>query len=487
MRVRTRSGEDTGRSKPDIAYMRRFTATLIVATLSAYLLVGLGAMTAATELWPVAAGHYGAAAVVWLLVSVVTIRSWTDDHSRRVRFGSTAAFVAFPGQVLLGAATAVDAAALGSQTHLLGGLLVFGSLLLTLVWHLDGEITPEQAAQSIAEADPENEALVKGVKTTETGASSETVGNEHPSADAPPSGDAPLQPNESSVRDRVGAYVALTKPRLMWLLCLLALAGMALSTITGAVLDGVTVVATLAGGTLAIGAAGTFNHVYERERDQKMNRTSDRPLVSETVEPIRAVGFGAALFVASMAVLLVFVNPLTAVLTAFAAIYYAIIYTVILKPSTTWNTVLGGGAGALPAVIGWTAITGSIGLPAVLLAAVVFCWTPAHFYNLAIACRDDYEAAGYPMLPVERGVAVARRRILYWLGATLLVAGVLGVVAEFTPIYVVISAVAGLGFAWTVAEQYRRDTEQAAYRSFYASNAYLGALLVAILVETIVV
>ena len=461
--------------------MRRFTATLIVATLSAYLLVGLGAMTAATELRPIAAGHYAAAGLVWLLVSAVALRSWTDEHSRRVRFGSSVAFVAFPGQALLGAATAVDATILGGQAHLLGGLLVFGSLLLTLVWHLDGEITPSSASLSGAEADPENEALVKGVEEVATAAADGT------SAAPDPSGDPTLQPTKSSVRDRIAAYVALTKPRLMWLLCLLALAGMALSTITGAALDGITVVATLAGGTLAIGAAGTFNHVYERERDQKMDRTSDRPLVSEAVEPIRAAAFGAGLFVASMTVLSTLVNPLTAVLTAFAAIYYAVIYTVILKPSTTWNTVLGGGAGALPAVIGWTAITGSIGLPAVLLAAVVFCWTPAHFYNLAIACRDDYEAAGYPMLPVERGVAVARRRILYWLGATLLVAGVLGVAAEFSPIYVIISAVAGLGFAWTVAEQYRRDTERAAYRSFHASNAYLGSLLVAILLETIVV
>ena len=470
--------------------MRRFTATLIVATLSAYLLVGLGAMTAATELRPIAAGHYGAAGIVWLFVFVITLRSWADDHDRRVRFGSTVAFVAFPGQALLGAATAVDSVALGGQTHLLGGLVVFGSLLLTLVWHLDGEVAPERVSRSRAasEADPETEALVKGVHALETAETADPTADEddRSSADAHPSGDASVRSDVSSVRDRVGAYVALTKPRLMWLLCLLALAGMALSTITGATLDGVTVVATLAGGTLAIGAAGTFNHVYERERDRKMNRTSDRPLVSETVEPVRAAGFGAVLFVSSMAVLLGFVNPIATVLTAFAAVYYAIIYTVILKPSTTWNTVLGGGAGALPAVIGWSAITGSVGLPAVLLAAVVFCWTPAHFYNLAIACREDYEAASYPMLPVERGVAVARRRVLYWLGATLLVAVGLGIAAEFSPVYVVVSAVAGLGFVWTVAEQYRRDTDRAAYRSFYASNAYLGVLLVAILLETIV-
>jgi protoheme IX farnesyltransferase len=452
--------------------MRRFTAALIVATLSTYLLVGLGAMTAVTELRSVAAGHYGAAGLVWLLVFVVAIRSWRGDHGARVRLGSTLAFVAFPGQALLGAAIALDVPLLGGRAHLLGGVFVFGTLLATLVWHLDGEVDPQ----------------VDGRSTLEAAASDETHSEQSGATapdDAPQSG-RPSGPSGSSVRDRVAAYVALTKPRLMWLLCLLAVAGMALSTIAGGVLDGVTVVATLAGGTLAIGAAGTFNHVYERERDREMDRTSDRPLVSEAVDPVRAAAFGAALFVASMAVLLAFVNALSAALTAFAAVYYAVIYTVVLKPSTTWNTVLGGGAGALPAVIGWTAVTGSVGVPAVLLAAVVFCWTPAHFYNLAIACRDDYDAAGYPMLPVERGVAVARRRILYWLGATLVVAGVLGIAAGFGPVYAVVSAVAGLGFVWAVAEQYRRDTDRAAYRSFYASNAYLGALLIAILLETIV-
>ena len=461
--------------------MRRFTATLIVATLSAYLLVVLGAMTAATDLLSVAAGHYGAAGLVWALVFVVAARAWRGDHEWRVRLGATLAFVAFPVQALLGAATLRDVA-IGDRTHLLGGLFVFGSLLVALVWHLDGDVDADDALRDerpVTETDGGAPTVAAGAAEAAKTAETTAAGAGETTADSPPAG-------PPSLGDRVRAYVALTKPRLMWLLCLLALAGMALSTITGAALDGVTVVATLAGGTLSIGAAGTFNHAYERDRDRRMDRTADRPLVVETVGPVRAAAFGAALFVASMALLVAFVNPLAAGLTAFAAFYYAVIYTAVLKPTTTWNTVLGGGAGALPAVIGWAAITGRVGLPALLLAAVVFCWTPAHFYNLAIACRADYDAAGYPMLPVERGVALARRRILYWLGATLLLAGALGVVAEFTPMYAVVSAVAGLGFVWAVAQQYYRGTDRAAYRSFYASNAYLGAVLLAILFETIV-
>jgi protoheme IX farnesyltransferase len=128
-----------------------------------------------------------------------------------------------------------------------------------------------------------------------------------------------------------------------------------------------------------------------------------------------------------------------------------------------------------------------VGLPALLLGAVVFCWTPAHFYNLAIAHRDDYARAEYPMRPVVEGVAPTQRRICYWLGAALVVATVLGVVADLGPLYAVTSAGAGGVFVGSVVHQYRVGTNRAAYRSFHASNAYLGTLLVAVLVETLVV
>jgi len=149
-------------------------------------------------------------------------------------------------------------------------------------------------------------------------------------------------------RDRMMTYLELTKPRLMWLLCLLALAGMGLAVATGAELDGVTVVATPRRRVLAIGASGTFNHVYERDRDRKMRRTADRPIATDRVGVRRATGFGVALVIASMAVLVAFVNVLTAALTVAAIVYYAYVYTVLLKPTTRWNTVIGGGSGRCP-------------------------------------------------------------------------------------------------------------------------------------------
>ena len=431
--------------------MDRFTRTLTTTTLATYLLVVLGAMTATTDsVGPAAFGHYAAAGAVWLLVVLTAVFAWQDHHDRWVRMGVLTAVVLYPVQALLGVA-GILGLPMHSGVHLFVGVVVFALLLISLVRHLDCDVRSESTTDSAT--------LVR-----DNGNSGE---------------------QSSWLPESVRAYLELTKPRLMWLLALLALAGMSLATVTGATLDGATVAATIFGGVLAIGSAGTFNHVYERDRDRRMDRTADRPIATESVGPRRATLFGVVLFGLSMATLLIVVNVLTAVLTTIAVVYYSVVYTIVLKPTTTWNTVIGGGAGALPAVIGWTAVTGSIGLPAVLLAAVVFCWTPAHFYNLAIAYRDDYARAGYPMLSVVEGVDTTRKRILYWLGGTLLVAGALGVVAGFGPVYAFTSAIVGLAFVWTVVTQFRTGTDLAAYRSFHASNAYLGALLGAILVETL--
>jgi protoheme IX farnesyltransferase len=250
------------------------------------------------------------------------------------------------------------------------------------------------------------------------------------------------------------AYFRLMKPRLMWLLCLVASAGMALA---GSVAPGLTprvMLATLTGGVLSIGCAGTLNHVFERDIDRKMQRTSDRPLATDIVSVPKALAFAAVLGVTSVA-LFASVNLLAAVLGLGAIAFYSVVYTLLLKPNTVQNTVIGGAAGALPALIGWVAVTGSFGWGGIALATVIFLWTPAHFYNLALAYKDDYERGGFPMMPVVRGEAVTRKHILWYLGATLVAAGALD------------------------------DT--AAFRAFHASNAYLGALLLAIVVDTLVV
>jgi len=269
----------------------------------------------------------------------------------------------------------------------------------------------------------------------------------------------------------------------MWLLCLVAAAGMTLAA--GPALALSTVLFTLGGGVLAIGASGTFNHVLERDIDKRMDRTADRPIATHQLPVRNALAFGVALAVAAM-VLFWQVNALAAALGLTAILFYSVIYTLVLKPNTVQNTVLGGAAGALPALIGWAAVTGSIGVPGLVLAGVIFLWTPAHFYNLALAYKDDYEQGGFPMMPVVRGETETRKHIVYYLGATLVASGVLAAVTSLGWLYALTSAALGGVFLWAVVKLHRERTEQAAFRAFHASNAYLGALLIAIVVDALV-
>ncbi|HET7324873.1 MAG TPA: heme o synthase, partial [Halococcus sp.] len=198
-----------------------------------------------------------------------------------------------------------------------------------------------------------------------------------------------------------------------------------------------------------------------------------------------ALVFGSALAVASLA-LFASVNLLAAALGLCAILFYSVIYTLVLKPNTVQNTVLGGVAGALPALIGWVGVTGKIGLPALALAGVIFLWTPAHFYNLALVYKDDYERAEFPMLPVVRGERVTRRHVLWYLAATLLAASLLTAVTSLGWLYAAVTVAFGALFLWMVVGLHRERDRKSAFRAFHASNAYLGALLFAIVVDAIV-
>ncbi len=466
---------------------RRFADLLTATAIAAYVLVALGTAVSTTDgaaacsTWPTCTadpivgsgagdtllywGHRAAALVAGCLVLASGLAAHRLEVGRRVTALVGCALVLFPVQVLLGATIAVGGPSIAGPVHLVLAMAIFACLLVALVFTLDEGALEDDSIPSIASDD----------STTESDDAVE------PATSEPPTGRIAL------LERTVGAYLTLTKPRLMWLLCLVALAGMGLATLTGASLEPATALATLAGGVLAIGASGTFNHVYERDRDRRMDRTSDRPLVHDLVPARNAVAFGIGLTGASMAVLLTWVNALAAALTLAAIGYYAVLYTVVLKPKTAWNTVLGGGAGALPAVIGWAAVTGRVGLPAVALAAVIFLWTPAHFYSLAIAYREDYARGGFPMYPVAEGVAAARRHVAFYLGATLLAASGLGWVAGLGWVYGLTSVALGAVFLRSVVRQFRRPTDEVALRSFYVSNYYLGAILLAIVLETLVV
>ncbi|EMA27335.1 heme o synthase [Halobiforma nitratireducens] len=479
---------------------RRFGDLLGATAIAAYLLIALGTAVSTTgsgsscTTWPSCStdwtigpmtgeallfwSHRAAALLAGVLVVSTALAAWRLDVDWRVKAGVAVALVLFPVQVALGAMLVVGGSTLVSVAHLLFAMVIFGGLLGALIVALENralEDAGERADEFTEPIDPD--------PSLEPDDSDEPVATE-PTADRVQVED--LEPLER-LRRTAGAYLTLTKPKLVWLLCLVALAGIGLATVTGESVAVSTVLATLLGGTLAIGASGTFNHVLERDRDRQMDRTNDRPLVHDLVPVRNAVAFGSFLVAASMTVMLTWVNALAAVLTLAAIAYYVVLYTAVLKPNTSWNTVLGGGAGALPALIGWAAVTGSVGLPALVLAAVIFWWTPAHFYSLAIAYREDYANGGFPMFPVVEGVLTARRHVLLFLGATLLSASLLGWLAGLGWLYTLTSVALGGVFLRSVVRQYREPTDDAALRSFYVSNYYLGAILVAIVLETVVV
>ncbi|HTD50794.1 MAG TPA: heme o synthase, partial [Acidimicrobiia bacterium] len=200
----------------------------------------------------------------------------------------------------------------------------------------------------------------------------------------------------------LGAYLRLTKPRVIELLLVTAVPPMFLAR--GGVPDVGLMLSVIVGGAMAAGGANTINCWIERDRDQLMRRTLSRPLPQGEIAPARALIFGIALNVAAFVLLASTANLLAAALTISATLFYVFVYTLWLKPRTVQNIVIGGAAGAVPALVGWAAVRGSLAAPAWLLFAVVFFWTPAHFWALALKYRDDYAAAGIPMLPVVRGI-----------------------------------------------------------------------------------
>ena len=283
---------------------------------------------------------------------------------------------------------------------------------------------------------------------------------------------------------RIGAWIRMTKPRVIELLLVTTLPPMILAQ-EGLPPIGL-IVAVLVGGSLAAGGANTINSYLERERDQLMARTNDRPLATGEIEPIHGLIFGIALNVVAFAILWPAANLLAACLTMSATLFYVFVYTVWLKPRTDQNIVIGGAAGAVPVLVGWAAVTGSLAVPAWLLFVVVFLWTPAHFWALAIRYRDDYANAGYPMLPVVRGIPAATNQIVGYSVLTAAASLTVGLATPVGPLYV--GAAVALGIAFVVlAVKLRRDPSASrAIRFFAMSNVYLLAVFAAVAVDVFV-
>lgn len=287
-----------------------------------------------------------------------------------------------------------------------------------------------------------------------------------------------------SVRDSVSAYVALTKPRIIVLLLITTVPAMMLAE--GGWPSPWLVLATLLGGTLAAGSANAINMYLDRDIDELMRRTRRRPLPGQRVEPEAALLFGFVLGAISFAFLALVVNVLAALLALAAIAFYVFVYTMWLKRATDQNIVVGGAAGAAPVLVGWAAVTGTLAWPAWVLFAVVFVWTPPHFWALAMKVRDDYAAAGVPMMPVVRGGDETRRQILGYSLVLFAVTLLLVPVASMGPIYVTTAVVLGGIFVYRALELWRTRSDAKAWRLFKYSIVYLAALFGSVALDAIV-
>jgi heme o synthase len=454
---------------------QRFTLLATFGAVATYALLLFGSHVTAANAWnvfpdwplmngtpfPALAGdnvvaqalHRWVAVVVGLLVVAIAIVAWRTQrrHPAVVALALTAAIL-YPVQSLVGGLQILTNLSEWSQTlHVALGSAIWGSMAGLAV------------------------ASYYAARTTVT--TGEGAYDDRPAA------------RSGSLRDSVRAYIALTKPRIIELLLVTTVPAMVLAQ-RGIPSVGL-IFWTLVGGSLAAGSANAINCYLDRDIDELMARTRRRPLPAHDVEPERAVVFGIALGIASFVVLTWFVNLLSAFLALLAIAFYVVIYTILMKRSTPQNIVIGGAAGALPPVIGWAAVTGDIGVPALLLFALVFYWTPPHFWALSMRIRKDYAAAGVPMLPVVRGIAETSRQIGLYSILLVAISLLLFAVARLGWIYFAAAVILGALFlrqAWILWRQGsapEASTAQA-IRLYRYSISYLSLLFLAVAVDTLV-
>jgi len=276
-------------------------------------------------------------------------------------------------------------------------------------------------------------------------------------------------------------YKELTKPNVVLLMILTSVIGMFMAVPGMVPLDAL-ILGNL-GIALCAGAAAAVNHLVDQRVDQRMARTSKRPIAQGRVGPMQASIFALVLGSLGMAILLIWVNALTAWLTFASLLGYAVVYTMFLKRATPQNIVIGGLAGATPPLLGWTAVTGEIHGHALLLVLIIFAWTPPHFWALAIHRKDEYAAVDIPMLPVTHGDAFTRLHILLYTIIMFLITLLPFVTRLSGPLYLLGAVVLGAGFLYWAVELMRNRNPRAPMETFKYSIVYLMALFVIMLVD----
>ncbi len=304
---------------------------------------------------------------------------------------------------------------------------------------------------------------------------------------AEPDSSPGIDPAHQSPRSRTRtarAYVALTKPRIIELLLVTTVPTMVVAD--RGIPSVWLMVATVVGGTLAAGGANAINMYVDRDIDRLMERTKNRPLVTGEIVPSRALVFAIALEVLAFMWLWGFVNLLSAVLAVSATAFYVFVYTLWLKRTSTRNIIIGGAAGAVPVLVGWSAVTNSLSWAPLVLFGVIFYWTPPHFWALAIRYRDDYRAANVPMLPA---VASTRTTAVRMIGYTVVLWGLsvlFSAVGEMGLVYLLSSVVLGAVFLYLAVEVLRTKETASAMRLFSYSITYITLLFAAMAVDQVV-
>jgi len=288
-------------------------------------------------------------------------------------------------------------------------------------------------------------------------------------------------PGRLSIGSRLGAYVALTKPRIIELLLITTLPTMIVAQ------RGLPPVwlmlATLLGGALAAGGANAINMFVDRDIDKLMHRTRKRPLVTGAVAPRNALIFAVSLEVVAFVELWAWVNLLSAMLAISATLFYVFVYTLWLKRTSSQNIVIGGAAGAVPVLVGWAAVTDSLSWTPIVMFAIIFVWTPPHFWALAVKYKEDYQAAHIPMLPAVASFKRTAQEILVYSVILVGVSLLLAWVASLGLVYVVSASALGLGFIGLAVRLWRRATPKAAMQLFSYSITYLTLLFVCMAVD----
>ncbi|MBH8596522.1 heme o synthase [Thermoactinomyces sp. CICC 10523] len=286
--------------------------------------------------------------------------------------------------------------------------------------------------------------------------------------------------------EKLKACLSLTKPRIAVL--------MIFSAICAAIVakqgwpDMWTMFALATGLAFSTGGSAAINMWYDQDIDKIMERTMNRPLPAGQLRPQTALFLGLGLGLLSLIWFLVFVNALTAILSLTGFLYYTVLYTMLLKRKTPQNIVIGGGAGAIPPVIGWAAVTGDIGWPAVIMFAIIFLWTPPHFWPLAIVKNDEYVRAGIPMMPAVRGFRTTKKQCLVYTFILLLASCGLYFTGYTGGIYLTIAILSGLYFLYYQLRMWRENDDRTEWagRAFYASLMYLTVLFATMAVDSLI-